>query len=229
MAPSGSNRVPLFVLVAVLSAAGGYAFLSGGRSSPPKPAPDAPRSPPQAPQAQLPPNHPPVGGSADPHGAIGRVRPPTDEQPAITWKMPDGWAAVENPSRMRIATYKPPRAAGDTEDAELSVSRAGGTTEANVHRWIGQFDEAGPDERSERNVRGLKIVTVEVNGTYLGGMMGGGGPAAKHPKWALLGAVVETPGSFYFFKMVGPVATVRAARKAFDAMLSGIEPKPQSL
>jgi hypothetical protein len=38
----------------------------------------------------------------------------------------------------------------------------------------------------------------------------------------LLGAVVETDGPFYFFKMVGPADAVRAARPAFDVLLSSV-------
>ena len=124
---------------------------------------------------------------------------------------------------MRIATYKIPVAGKDTEEAELSISRAGGSTEANLQRWVGQFEEAGKDTRETRTVRGMKVTTVEVGGTYLGGMMGGA--AAKKPGWSLLGAIVETQGSSYFFKMTGPTATVKNARKAFDGMLDSIAPK----
>jgi hypothetical protein len=125
---------------------------------------------------------------------------------------------------MRIATFKIPVAGKDTEEAELSISRAGGSTDANLQRWVGQFEEAGKDTRATRTVRGMKVTTVEVSGTYLGGMMMGGG-AAKKPGWSLLGAIVETQGSSYFFKMTGPTATVKNARIAFDGMLDSIAPK----
>lgn len=218
-----SKRVPLFVLVAALSAASAHALFFGDPPAPPAPA--AARAAAQPAEAQLPPNHPPIGAT-DPHADFARVAPVADERAALAWKMPSGWSQVDNPSRMRLATYRPPRAPGDAEDAELSVSRAGGTTEANVHRWVGQFDDAGPDRRRQKRVNGLAIEIVEVDGTYLGGMMGGGGEATRHAKWALLGAVVETEGSFYFFKMVGPAATVRASRASFDAMLDAVTKLP---
>jgi hypothetical protein len=114
-----------------------------------------------------------------------------------------------------------PAAPGGGGVAELTVSRAGGSTAENLERWVGQFDNAGPDRRSERTVRGLRVSTLEVSGTYEGGMTKAGGEAPR-PEWGLLGAVIETAGPFYFFKMVGPAASVRAARPAFDALVNSV-------
>jgi hypothetical protein len=111
-----------------------------------------------------------------------------------------------------------PGAAGG---AELTVTRAGGTTSDNLERWVGQFDSAGPDKRTELTVRGLRVSVLEVGGTYDGGMTTTGS-ATPHPGWALLGAVVESDRPFYFFKMVGPAEAVHAARPAFDALLRSV-------
>jgi len=119
---------------------------------------------------------------------------------------------------MRLATYRVPGAAGG---AELTVTRAGGTTADNLDRWVGQFDSAGPDKRTELTAGGLRVSVLEVGGTYEGGMTKAGGET-PHPGWALLGAVVETERPFYFFKMVGPADAVHAARPAFDALLRSV-------
>jgi hypothetical protein len=149
---------------------------------------------------------------------------PNDEDAAIHWTVPDSWQTAANPSAMRIATYRLRPAAGDAEGADVSVARAGGSKEANIQRWIGQFDDAGKDTREEKTVRGLKVTIVTVSGTFQGGGMMGGAAAAPHSKWALLAAIVETPGMPYFFKVTGPLATVKAARPAFDAMIASITP-----
>ena len=101
----------------------------------------------------------------------------------------------------------------------MSVARAGGTPEANIQRWLAQFDSAGKDTRTEKTVRGLHATIVEVGGTYAG--MGGMG-GASHPGWELLGAIVETGASSYFFKMLGPAAAVKAAHASFDALLASL-------
>jgi hypothetical protein len=51
-----------------------------------------------------------------------------------------------------------------------------------------------------------------------------GGAPTPHPHWTLLGAIVETSGSPYFFKMTGPQATVRAAHVAFDRLIESVTP-----
>jgi len=226
---------PIVIVIAVVGAAGFALVHSSSPSSPPSSsgvAPDPASAAPAEPMGAavddphggaLPPNHPPIGASP---GSAPALPPSGDEAAAIAWKAPDAWQTAPNPSTMRLATYKIPAAKGDADGAELAISRAGGAKEANIQRWIGQFDEAGKDSRVEKTVRGMKITIVDVGGTYLGGGMMGAPGAGSGPKkgWALLGAIVETPGMPYFFKMTGPATTVRAARPAFDKMIDGIAP-----
>jgi len=162
----------------------------------------------------LPPNHPPIGSTS-------RAVVPTNDAPAIRWTDPSGWERIPNPNPMRIATYRIPGARGG-DPAELTVVRAGGTLEANVQRWLGEFDDMGKETRTEMTVSGMKVTLVETSGTYLGTSMG---PSSmRHAGWALLSAIVETPGPHYFFKMLGPQATVAAARPSLEALLNGITP-----
>ncbi len=169
----------------------------------------------------LPPNHPPIGAAASPHGALP---PATDEAPAIVWKMPGVWQEAPNPNAMRLATYRAPGG------VEVSVARAGGATEANVQRWIAQFDGVGREGRAEKTVHGLHVVTVDIHGTYVGGGASGasgasmGPPAEPKPDWSMVGAIVESGSPSYFFKMTGPAAAVRAARPVFDRLVDSITP-----
>jgi hypothetical protein len=73
-------------------------------------------------------------------------------------------------------------------------------------------------------VRGLAVKTVEVGGTFAGGGMMPGAASEPRAGWTLVGSVVETQGSHYFFKMVGPTSRVRAARPSFDSMIASISP-----
>jgi len=146
---------------------------------------------------------------------------PDDEPPAISWTTPTAWPAAPNPSPLRIATHRVPHAAGDTADAELSIARAGGDTDANIERWVGQFTQGGAPRRTEKTVRGLPVIIVAIEGTYESGM---GADSSPHTGWAMLAAIVRTPGLPYFFKLTGPAATIRAARPSFDTMLDGLRP-----
>lgn len=217
-----NKRIATFAVVAAMVIAGGIAAFQGRTSftsttaaeMDPAPTPSAP------PTHNLPPNHPPIG-TADPAHPMSAPAPP-GEAPVITWVAPPNWQSAPNPSPMRLATYRIPHAAGDNEDGELSVTRAGGTAEANIQRWIGQFDGSATSSRDTKTVSGFKVTLVSVKGAFLGGGMMQGAPPSPRPSWALLGAIVETPGSSYFFKLVGPASTLNAARAPFNSMIDGL-------
>jgi hypothetical protein len=147
---------------------------------------------------------------------------------AITWVDPPAWKRAEKGGMMRKATYVVPRAPGDKEDGDLGVfyfgPGQGGGLDPNVDRWVKQFKGTKLEDvkRADRSIGGLVAHTVEIpSGTYDPGPMGGG----KGPKenYALLGAIVEAPSGSYFFKLVGPKATVTKAKKPFLALLDSIK------
>ncbi len=176
---------------------------------------------PEAAEQQLPPNHPPIGSVTSPHGSHGSTPGASDERPAISWQAPSEWKVRDNPSSMRIATY------GVGDSAELTVSRAGGSLDANIDRWASQFDGSPRTERKDRTVHGVKVTVVHMAGTFIGG--GGMTPGAAsepHSGWAMLAAIVESSGSPYFFKLLGPADQVERARAAFEHMVDGITPRP---
>jgi len=131
---------------------------------------------------------------------------------------------------MRLATYAVPSASGDAESGECGVyyfgPGQGGSVEANIDRWIGQFEQSGGKSSKDgakvekRNVHALKVTTVDVSGAYTGL----GGPRAPQgapkPGYRLLGAVVEGPQGSVFFKFTGPAKTVAQNQPAFEKMLS---------
>jgi hypothetical protein len=50
-----------------------------------------------------------------------------------------------------------------------------------------------------------------------------GAPATAKTGYRLLAAAIEGPGGPWFFRIVGPDATVKGAKPAFDAMLESVE------
>ncbi len=169
----------------------------------------------QAESTALPPGHPPL----ERQGAA--VVDPSAPVANLTWTAPPRWQKVPNPSTMRMATYRIPHADGDSEDPELSVSRAGGSIEANAQRWIDQFDAEGRKaaKRSKRTVGKLEVTMVEVAGTFSGGMSRERGELAN---FMLVGAIVATEGMPHFFKLTGPKKSVLAARAELDALVGSL-------
>jgi hypothetical protein len=141
----------------------------------------------------------------------------------VGWEAPSAWQSVPNANTMRKATYKIPKAGGDAEDAELTISAAAGGVDANIKRWAGQFGNTEP-KTAQRSPNGLKVTVVEIKGTYASGGMMGGASTPKE-KYMLLGAVVDGGDRQHFFKMTGPEKTVTAAKKDFDAFVSSFRAK----
>jgi hypothetical protein len=198
------------------------ASLASGCNKPPEPQPDKPVAPATASVSSavaVPAGHPPVTGSAMPNGAAAPSGP--DD---LAYDVPTTWVSAPNPSPMRKATFKIPKAAGETEDAELAISSAAGGVEPNIKRWEQQFGDAKA-KTEPRNPNGLKVTMVEIKGNVAaGGMMGMPATAAKDHQM-LLGAVVDSGDRQHFFKMVGGEKTVTAAKKDFDKLVASLRAK----
>jgi hypothetical protein len=146
----------------------------------------------------------------------------------LAWQAPPSFQVAPNPNPMRKATYKVAHVAGDSEDAELAVSLAGGDTEANITRWEGQFEGSPKAKRSELQVDGVKVIVVEITGAFMGGGMGG--PSGKKANFMMLGAMARdgsqgAGAQSTFFKLTGPEKSVRAAQGDFQKLLKSLKPQ----
>jgi hypothetical protein len=152
-----------------------------------------------------------------------------DSGGGVRWTAPAGWKA-EAARPMRLATYSPP---GGGECGVYYFGQGqGGSVEANLNRWIGQF--TGPDGKparaaakiKHRTVNGLNVTTVDVAGQYTG--MGGPSIQSSAPVngYRLLGAIVEGPQGAVFFKFTGPAKAVAANERAFEEMIQSLRPQP---
>ena len=150
----------------------------------------------------------------------------------LTFTAPAAWHTRPAASSMRVAEFVVPRAAGDTEDAELIVyffgASGGGGAEANIDRWMGQIQQpdgsASKDKarRDAQTINGLKVTTVDVSGTYVAEMRPGAAEHHNSAGYRLRAAVVETPGGAYYIKMTGPAKTVAAADADFKQFLASL-------
>jgi hypothetical protein len=156
----------------------------------------------------------------------------TKEDAGLRYDVPDAWVRVPAPSDMRAAQYRVPGEGG--ADAELVLfffgKGRGGGVDANLERWYAQFTQ--PDGRASRDaavvtkqtVDSLKVTTLDLAGTYSPMPMGAGNPARARPGTRMLAVIVEGEGGPWFFRLVGPAATVGAAKAAFDAMMKSLHP-----
>lgn len=149
----------------------------------------------------------------------------------LSWKVPAGWK--EDGARpMRAATYKLPAAKGAADEAELAVfyfgKGGGGGIDANVERWISQFDQPDGKPSAEKaktkkeKVGELPVTTVDLTGVYTASM-GPMAPKSNKPDYRLLGAIVEGPEGAVFFKLTGPAKSVAAAEKDFKKLVASVK------
>jgi len=164
---------------------------------------------------------------------LGLPRIKASQQSSLKFTVPAGWVEEERTSSMRVAQYKLPRAAPDTEDASLVLyyfgQGQGGSTAANIERWISQMKQedgiASKDKAKEENLEanGLKVSTIDVAGTYVAETAPGSGAFLNKPGYRLRAAVVETPKGSYFVKLVGPEKTVAHWNESFLSYIRSFE------
>ncbi len=182
------------------------------------------------------------GPSQDPHAGVALPGGPpsgsaSSGQPddegmidvgAIAFALPDPWQAEAPSSAMRRAQLVAPGSAGPAELVVYYFGEQGaGAANANIDRWVGQFTQ--PDgspvtdaEQTRMQVSGFDVLKVDVRGQYAGGMGPPGQAHAAKPGQRLLAAIVSTDSGPYYFKFLGPAATVTEHAKAFDGLLESV-------
>ena len=151
------------------------------------------------------------------------------QQASLKFTVPAGWIEEERTSSMRVAQYRLPRVAGDTEDASVVLyyfgQGQGGSAAANIERWIGQIKQAEGSSAKEEHleVNGLKLTTVDVAGIYTAETAPGSGTFYNKPSYRLRAAVVETPRGSYYVKLVGPEKTVIQWNDSFLSYLKSFQ------
>jgi hypothetical protein len=211
-------RIPCLAAVPLLIAA-----LACNKSSEQTPAePSAP-----APAMPAAPDKPAAAPSAPPSAAAPAADAPTAG--GLTWQASSPLVARTPKSQMRVAEY----GLDGEPAAELTVfyfgADQGGSIEANMARWVGQFKQPDGSEpqakRDERMVKGIPVALVETKGNFSGGMAMPGAPApAAQTDAMLLGAIAKGPNGAVFFKFTGPRASLEKARSAFESLIESIQP-----
>jgi hypothetical protein len=99
----------------------------------------------------------------------------------------------------------------------------GGSVQANLDRWNGQFTHADRKPAAAKiqrhTIHRLAVTTIDVSGEYSG--MGGPTATTRTIKshYRLLGATIENPGGNVFLKFTGPERTIAANERNFTQLL----------
>ena len=148
---------------------------------------------------------------------------------AYSLSAPQGWKRVQPKSRIVETEFQIP-GAESAEPGRMTVMGAGGTVEANIDRWYGQFAQPDGSATKDRattkrmKIAGCDVTVVDIAGTYKD-MPGGpfaGGQTVQRPDYRMLAAIVQTDGGNYFLKFYGPKETVAANADGFVKMVEGL-------
>ncbi|MEI6240213.1 MAG: hypothetical protein WCR51_07475 [Planctomycetia bacterium] len=150
---------------------------------------------------------------------------------AFSLEAPADWKRVQPKSGIVETEFSIPSDGDGQQPGRMTVMGAGGSVQANVDRWYGQFSQPdGSDTKTKATTKTLKlagctVTIVDVTGTYKD-MPGGpfaGGQAIERPDYRMLAAIVETPDAgSYFLKFYGPGATVGKHADGFRKMVEGL-------
>ncbi len=143
---------------------------------------------------------------------------------------PAGWTEKPITSSMRTAHFVLPGPAGEAELIVYYFGEGGaGGVQANLDRWLGQFQQ--PDGKPSKDVAkiekakfaGQEATIVSVSGRYVTTSMPGGGDPIDKADQALIAAIVGSPKGMYYWKLVGPKATVDAHSAKLRATLASLK------
>jgi hypothetical protein len=146
----------------------------------------------------------------------------------LAFTAPEGWKKKQPASRIVEAELEVPAAKGDEAAGRLTAMGAGGSVEANIERWVGQFVDSPQPKVDKLTVAGCQIQVVDLSGTYKdtpGGPFAGGRTILRED-YRMLGAIIETKDAGnYFLKLYGPKETITQAHEGFVQLVKGMKVK----
>jgi len=132
------------------------------------------------------------------------------------FKVPAGWRQVElSPEQQGFidARFEIPEYGADVR---MTLSTTSGGVQANIERWIGQFefpDGISPDSETVE-VDGIPVTLVDLRGAFRG--MG----QAAQAEWRMLGAAFDGAPRDFYVKLTGPEAAIGELRKDFRSFVT---------
>jgi len=141
--------------------------------------------------------------------------------PRLKYNLPDGWQE-KPPTQLRVASFA---VSENNQTADVSVIPLNGTAggdPANVNRWRGQVGQPPLDESSlKSSAEPVQVGSQPADLYDIAGTSPGSGVAER-----ILGVILHTDQSAWYFKMMGDAALVEKNKPAFIAFLKSVAFQP---
>ena len=148
----------------------------------------------------------------------------------LKFTLPAKWVSqtADNPARAGQWQVPPLHGEGDAGQAVVFYfgPGAGGSAKDNIESWIGtMFNAEGHPaaaKESHREVGGLKISQVVIFGTYNQLVPLPGVPPVLKMNYGLVGAVIENPQGFLYWRFTGPEPLITANIPLFNKIIDSV-------
>lgn len=151
-------------------------------------------------------------------------KPETIKVSEFTFSFAKPWIRQQVSSPMRAGQFTYDHADAALTDVDLVIfffgAGQGGGTQANIDRWLSQFEGAPESNTETKEMGGKQVTLVTAKGTYLDSMGGPMGPKTPKPDHTMLAAILPSPEGDVFLKLTGPNASVAAMQEAFMAFVA---------
>lgn len=139
----------------------------------------------------------------------------------FTFTVPAPWTEGTPTGMFDKAALNYPIEGGTALIAKFSEFPGGaGGIEANVKRWIGQFEGGAPEtKREDLKFGDTEVVLMTLTGTFLDGPPMSSNKTPR-PDYTMLGAILMGPEVATFVKFTGPKADVAKAAEAFRKLVT---------
>ena len=136
---------------------------------------------------------------------------------ALNLKIPSTWKKEATSSSMRAGQFSIQEGDQKIEYIIYYFGGGGGSVDANINRWIGQFQAEGRShDRTEGDSKNGKYHLVDIQGTFNKSvgppMMGKTTPV---PGSRVMAAVIQTEKGYYFIKFIGTQSNIKKHKNDF--------------
>lgn len=179
------------------------------------------------PHAGMPPmmGAPPSAPKGPPRDVTPSGETVAETLPGLAFAVPKEWEKGTPSNAMRLSQYVLPGPGGDAELVVFRFPGGAGGIEQNLTRWKGQFQppegKTIDDVSTTKTVEAgeLKTTLVDVSGTYVAAMTPGADSKHDDSDQRMVAAIVEGSGDPFYFKAVGPKATMDVWGAAFETLV----------
>lgn len=140
--------------------------------------------------------------------------------------VPSEWTRAPVHGSMRKAEFVLPGPGGEASLVVYRFEGGAGTVASNIERWRAQIELAPGSEAvvAELEGKGLTITSLDARGSFPGQAMPGMPPQPPIVDARLLAAAIEGSGDPYYFKIIGPAATLELWAPAWTSLLATLAP-----